>query len=422
MADEIEPRKGREGGRWINEKPTPEEFGTWFAENMKIDAALETENYVGGVVLIPAITSKVPTVVNFRNGAPVIEDREELSYIPYAKVETRINYFWDLLDAHSEWVGTVAQDDLARLSVEGDELHESIETRPEDGPVTVTTRDTFTKPGALATMVYQLPVGFSVLTVPVGDRYAHFLCCTIRVSIFEREAWDKLEPASQRSAAGTGLGALRTGRGTKQVPMLLGRSNPYADPNSMMKAETGALGRALGFAGIFVIPGSGVATAEDMQESAAQGATATAEAVAEGNAGPTVPEAAPVRTGAEAAVDEETKLRARAGALYRALSEGSPGKAEEFGRWAQERKLSSLGAAHGAMLKGVVKKLEKLTDEAMELAQQAPPPEAQQAPPPEEVTDVPAEEAVPADAEPAGAIPAGEAGDGPAEPAGDGDA
>ncbi len=378
MAEQqTEARQGREGGRWINERPTSLEFGEWFAENMKIDPALDAENYVGGVVLIPATDRKSPVVTGFREGKPLIEEREELSFIPYAKVETRINYYWDLLAAHPEWVGTVAPDALDRLPIEREA---TIETVTEDGKTTIVEK--LDKPSALATMVHQLPAGFSIVTVPVADRYTHFLCCTIRVAIWDREEWKALGMQERIELSGTGLGALRTGRGTKQVPMLTGRTSPWADPNSLMKAETGALGRALGFAGIFVIPGSGVATAEDMQESAAQGVTSAQEPESEGNAGPAAPEVAAVRTGAETAVDEEAALRAKAAALYKALAEDHPGRAEEFGKWAQERKLTSLGQATGATLRGVVRKLEKLTDEAEQSAQQLPI---------EETIDVPAE-------------------------------
>lgn len=364
-------RKGREGGRWINERPTSDEFGAWFKENMKLDAALRAEDYVGGVVLIPAVDAKAKIVVGFRNGVPLIEEREELSYIPYAKVETRINYFWDLLDAHStDWVGSVAPDTLSRLSIEGDPI---IETSEGEGRTM--TKEATTKPSALASMVYQLPTGFSIMSVPVADRYSHFLCCTMRVAIWDREEWKALTPAERKELAGTGIGALRTGRGTKQVPMLMGRSTPWADPNSLMKSETGALGRALGFAGIFVIPGSGVATAEDMQESAAQGQTVAQDAEVEATQGPSAPDVAPARTGAEAAVDEETALRKRAAELYKALSENHKEVATEFGQWASSRQLTSLGDARGAMLVGVVRKLEKLTDRA-------------ENPPPEEVADV----------------------------------
>jgi hypothetical protein len=210
-------------------------------------------------------------------------------------------------------------------------------------------------------VVHQLPEGFSIMSVPVGQGYSHFLCCTTRVSIYNRDR--NGEPVGR---------PLRTGRGTKQVPLLIGRNQPYADPNSMMKAETGSMGRALGFAGVFVIPGSGVATAEDMLESLAQGATAAQEAPDTANRGPVSPDAAPVRTGAEQAQETEDQMLARASVLYKALSDEAPAKAEEFGAWMRQRKHTSFSDVKGAALRGMLRKLEKLTDEADQSVGQMP--------------------------------------------------
>lgn len=360
----VEPRKGREGGRWINERPDSAEFGSWFKTNMKLDKELEHENYVGGVVLIPAVDSKAKFVVGFdAKGRPIIEEGEELSYIPYAKVETRINYFWDLLDVHEEeWVGVVEHVKLDRMPIDIGDATQVVE---EGEKRTETTRPA--RPDALTAMVYQMPEGFSLMSIPVGEGYAHFLCCTIRVSIFRKG--ENGEPTGR---------ALRTGRGTKQIPLLkggFGGRQPYADDSSMMKAETGAQGRALGFAGIFVIPGSGVATAEDMQEQMVGGVVpSTPEQAPEPaeNAGPTLPEVQPVRTGAEQAQDDETSLRAKAMDLWRVLQAEHPEKAKEFPGWANSRGLRSLGEARGATLRGVVVKLEKMTDEADRASQQQP--------------------------------------------------
>lgn len=394
MPEQTEPRRGREGGRWINERPTSEEFGIWFTENMKIDAKLDAKDYVGGVVLIPAVDERAKQVTGFTaKGAPIIEQGSELSYIPYAKVETRITYYWDLLDAHPEWVGVVEPIDLARVSIEPQLVKE---TTGEDG---VTLATEYAKPGGLAGMVHQLPSGFSVMSVPVGEGYSHFLCCTTRVSIYDREEWKALTPDERKELAHTGIGAVRSGRGTKQVPMVLGRQQVYADTNSLMKAETGALGRALGFAGIFVIPGSGVATAEDVQEALLAGQQGAGAATTEGNAGPETPpqEPAAPRTGAEETQDEQAQLMESAKTLWKTLSEHHPEAAAEFGKWAKTRNLTSLSDARGAMLKGTVKKLEKLVDEAEGRTQQQPvAPDPRETPTftdptPEERVDVPAE-------------------------------
>lgn len=375
---QVEPRKGREGGRWINERPTSEEFAAWFHENMKIDEALNAADYMGGVVLIPAVDTKAKTVTGFNNrGKPIIEEGDELSYIPYAKVETRINYFWDLLAAHAEeWVAFIEGVDLDRIPLE---VNPSIQTVEEEGgKKTITQRPT--RPDALTSLVHQLPLGYSISSVPVGNGFTHFLCSTTLVEVYDRAQLDvavercvkmAVAPEEIMRVARSMCPPLRKGRATKQVPMLMGRSTPWADPSSMMKAETGALGRALGFAGIFVIPGSGVATAEDMQEALSQGSTPPQEAPSQGNQGPAAPDVTPVRTGAEQAQDEEGQLKARAAELWKKLGEDHPGKATEFGEWAQSRNLRNLSEAKGAMLKGVVKKLEKLNDEAEQASQQA---------------------------------------------------
>src|ERR1035437_9953486 len=56
--EQTEDRVGREGGRWLNARPTPAEFAEWFETNMNIDPALNALDYVGGVVLIPAVDTK----------------------------------------------------------------------------------------------------------------------------------------------------------------------------------------------------------------------------------------------------------------------------------------------------------------------------------------------------------------------------
>jgi hypothetical protein len=361
-------RRGREGGRWINERPTPAEFSEWFTSSMKLDKSLSHEDYIGGVVLIPALDTKAKFVTGFTDkGLPLVEEREELAYIPYAKVETRTAYFWDLLDAHEDWLGVVERVTPPRMPIDFVHTEEDVQAglsesgQPQMQPLHRKLRT----PGALALLTHQLPDGFSITSVPVGTGYSHFICCTIRVSIVSKDG-----------------AVLRTGVATKQVPLLMGRSQPYADPSSLMKAETGALGRALGFAGIFVIPGSGVATAEDMLEAAAQGPTAATTAEPAEN--PTVPPAAPVRSGAEQAADVEAELHKRASTLYQALSESHPDRAESFGQWAKTRKLTSLGDAKGAMLRGVVRKLERLSDNATATE------EAASDVPAEEASDVPA--------------------------------
>lgn len=347
--------KGRQGGRWVNERPSSEEFAEWAKGSIKVDEKLDLGDYIGGIVLIPAVDSKSKVVLGFitSTGAPVIAEREELSFIPYAKVETRINYFWDLLQAHPEWSGQVESITPPRVPIDFVTVRESRETSSSSW----TKRELMT-PSAMTALIHQLPPGFHVLSVPVGSNYTHFLCCTKRVSIY------RVDEDGVRAKH-----PMRTGEGTKMVPLVLGRQSFYADPNSIMKAETGALGRALGFAGIFVIPGSGVATAEDMQEMLATQPAAQQDPTAEpGQQGPSAPTATPVRTGAEQQVDTEEQLAERARVLWRDLSKTYPEKAAEFGVWAQSRTppIRNLSDVKGPALRGVVKKMEKLVQEAVD--------------------------------------------------------
>jgi hypothetical protein len=349
--EQVAPRRGFDGSRWLNQRPTPEEVVAWFEESFAIDPALKHSDYVGGIALIPAVEGKAKFVCGFtQDGKPIIDERPEMSYVPYARVETRINYWWSLLAAHEDWVGVVEHVESPRLDVEPAVIKE---TTDEHGNGTTE----YARPGGLATMVHQLPTGFSIATIPVGDSYSHFLCCTIRVSIYKAD-----EGGDPKGIP------LRTGRGTKQIPLVRrGWNNSVvADENSLMRCETGALGRALGFAGVFVLSGSGVATAEDMQDALAQGDTPAQAAE------PTVPDVKPPSTGTEKSADDETALKARALELFTRLREDFPGRVEDFTVWAHERKLKSLGEARGAVLIGTVRKLEKLVDEGEREAQQGP--------------------------------------------------
>jgi hypothetical protein len=349
-------RKGREGARWINERPTPEEFGAWFRENVKLHDGMDPERYVGGVVLIPAVDEKAKYVKGFnQQGAPIIDQRPELAYIPYGKVETRINYFWDLLELKADkWYGELEPITTPRPSVVPVDSNELI----EDGG-RVIQRDTSRVP-ITAQIVEQLPPGFFLMSVPVGNNLTHFLCCSYRCAIYSVENPER---------------PLRQGRGTKMVPLVLGRQQFYADQNSIMKAETGAMGRALGTAGIFVIPGSGVATAEDMQEAITAQPTAQQqpEAATEDTSGPAAPTAAPVpqdRTAGESAADEHAALVQRARDLLTEAQNDYPDVLSAFRDWGAQREppVRNLNELRGGALRGAVRTLERLVDEAKQNA------------------------------------------------------
>lgn len=399
---EITVTKGRYGARWINEQPSSEEFAAWFKESVTIDAALKHEDYVGGIVLIPAVDEKKKHVEGFQaNGAPRIVVKPEMAFIPYPKVETRIQYFWDLMGAHAdEWVGVIEPIETPRPSIEptlielheelaaatglSDEQREAIED--EVGiPRRTRRRETY-RPSRTAQIVHMLPPGFFLLPVPLGETFTHFLCCSYRVAVYEKANLDG-RPT-------------REGRGTKMVPLLLGRDTKYPDQNAIMKAETGAIGRAIAFAGIFNIPGSGVATAEDMIEAMAGERAAPSDTSEDnGGSGPEQPPAAAASTTAEPESDEAVQQRVYE--LARQIRDGYPEAWTAFGTWCNQRtpKVTSLDQ-QGPALRGLARKLEKLLEAAKERAAEqaaaAPEPDGATAtnesdiPTPEEPAEAPA--------------------------------
>jgi hypothetical protein len=115
----------------------------------------------------------------------------------------------------------------------------------------------------------------------------------------------------------------------------------------VMKAETGAIGRALGMAGILVIPGSGVATAEDVQEAqAAERVSATG------------PEASALPDETGTVTSKETLVNMSLGLLSR-LGSADPEKLKAFQEWARGRGFTSLNDLDELALRGVVTKLER---------------------------------------------------------------
>jgi hypothetical protein len=236
-------RKGQEGNRWVNEMPDPKALSKWFSDNVAIHDGLDHKNYVQGVTLIPA-TEKPKEITGFdTEGNPLISQVENLVYVPYAKVETRVKYFNDLMEQKAdEWFGLIE-------------------------PVVGAKQDP------------SLPPGFFYLPVPTGDeKGVRFVCCTMKVTIYKRDGFEeKMEVFDRRQGLSklirVGQKVIDAPPATKMIPMLQtgwgdnrGERVITADPSSLMKAETGAIGRALGMAGMLVIPGTGVATAEDMSE------------------------------------------------------------------------------------------------------------------------------------------------------------
>lgn len=300
----------QEGSRWINVAPTGDQVAAWFAENVKLHDGLEHKHYVQGITLIPQ--KDKPRIVE---DGKVVDDLERLVYIPYAKVETRIAYFWD-------WVATLGETTNVSAAIVPAEIRR---IRGEG----LTNEN--------------LPDGF--FRFPVKDaagKDVPYLGCSMQVQVRERTI----------RSGDAGRMVLGPPAGTKVVPML-DRYGP--DDNAFMKAETGAVGRALGMAGMLVIPGSGVATAEDMLENAGgRGAGSSGD----------VPAAIP-------GGGVEGDPREHVVAMLDELQADFPEAHQAVQEWAKERKLT-LSDITDSALRGVVRFLEKTLAEAKE-AQQGPP-------------------------------------------------
>lgn len=269
----------RDGSRWIGDRPTGKQVAEWFIANAPMHEGMKAEDYVTGVVLIPA-KEKTPR-------------GEQQLWVPYAKVETRVAYFWNYLRLNPEWVGSIEPAPVKQLEVEG---------------------------------VYNmnLPPGFFRLPVQEqSGKFVHFLCCSMQVRIRHIEG---------------GADIMSPPAGTKMVTCL---TKWGVDEHAIMRAETGAVGRALGMAGMLTIPGSGIASAEDMQEMiAAEGRPSVAVE-------PTLP-------GAPA----DDQLRAKIAELSVQLHTDAPGRMDEFIAWATEKSID-LGNLKAHQLRGVLLKLER---------------------------------------------------------------
>jgi hypothetical protein len=294
VAEQVQGRQ--EGSRWINARPTGKEVADWFLANAPMHPGMDAARYVTGVVLIPA-KEKARQAVEDQQGRVTFPEVEQLVYVPYVKVETRVAYFWDYVAKNDGWVGAIEPADVPRLEVEG---------------------------------VYNmnLPPGFFRLPVQEATgKFVHFIGCSQQVRIYPAPDVDTpiMAPAT----------------GTKMVSLL---TKWGVDENAIMKAETGAVGRALGMAGMLVLPGSGVATYEDMQEMLA----------AEGRASVAVDAQLP----ASAAAAPDELIRGSIADLSAQLQSDFPGRFEELEAWAREKKID-LNDIKTHQLRGVLRALEK---------------------------------------------------------------
>jgi hypothetical protein len=294
-------RRGREGSRWYNMRPEADELAEWFSQ-VPLHDGMNHADYISGVTLIQA-KEKSDEVTGFDDtGLPLIRERKDLVYVPYPKVETRVAYFWQLMQLHELWDGEVMPNEI----VGGDPIG--------------------------------LPVGFSRYSAAKPDgKVVNFVVCSQRVQVWERNRHTSDRRPVMTPAAGTKAVAVAT--------------KWDVDPNALMKAETGAVGRALGMAGMLVVPGSGVATAEDMQEALSGPPPGASE--------PQLPEAAAV---AVAELTDE-QMRERANELVAQLEAVDEKGLENFREWARGRNLT-LASAQGSVLRGVIRKLEGMVEAA----------------------------------------------------------
>lgn len=313
-------RVGKEGNRWYNERPNGEAIAEWFSTAVEIPEGLKAESYVAGVVLIPGKEkANEPWGFNDR-GLPMWQEVENLVFTPYMKVETRVQFFHDLMAANDDWLGVI----------------EPVEPEEPNG---------------------KLPPGFSRIVVAEKDKaQVPFVTCTMKVTVYKRST------VETRTRLDTRTGVLHTSRtgetlidaapATKMVPLL--DRWKKADPHALEKAETGAVGRALGMSGMLVIPGTGIATAEDMQQALGQEAASGVEAGAE--TAPAAEGSAARDVGTE---PSHAELVALASSTVNALKEADEARYTTFLAWVQERKFGTkVGTMPDPALKELIKKAE----------------------------------------------------------------
>jgi hypothetical protein len=330
----------RRGSRWLHAMPSEEDVREWF-DRQPLHDDMDHSRYVSGIVLIAA-TEKVKIAKVNASGGRYMQEVEQAVFTPYVKVDTRIAYFWDLVRSMNG--GTLVGDFVGVIEPVAQRIIEDPQSPYFNA---------------------HLPQGFFIYPVRNNnDTVSRYLGCEHRVAIYRSDDW--FEKESPRP--------LLQGIGTKQTAM----SRNWADDNAIMKAETGAIGRALGVAGILVV-GTGVATAEDMQEQAAgpSGAAGAASAgptlpddVAAPDVGGGAPQEAPIEAASVAVAEKpqpetDEELVAYGLELQQEFRTDHPQAFEVFVHWyTEDRKLGNFTELTGPVLRGVVTKLERDLDAA----------------------------------------------------------
>jgi hypothetical protein len=310
MTAGTERREGQEGSRWVNRPPTGKELADWFEENVTLHTeTLEHKDYVQGLTMIQQSMKEKAVVGWQENDQPVIDEVTNLYYVPYAKVETRVKYFWDYVATDDSWLGVI-------------------------------------EPVLPRNPVASLPEGFGRMQIQQADnRIVNYITFTARAMIYLADTVEEKVltnvKTGQKTIHRTGKLVMQGAPGTKMVPVL-GRYG--ADDHAIMKAETGGVGRALGMAGMLVVPGSGVATAEDMLEAQQS----------EGGPNQSLPAA-----GEQAVLeDADGALRQEVTRLFGVLSDKDKPRFERVRQWVREdRKVTAINDATSPQLRGILTKL-----------------------------------------------------------------
>lgn len=368
----------QDGSRWLHGPPTAEQVKAWFG-TQPLHPGMDHEDYVSGIIVLPQ-TEEITVSKEKQNGDTYTAKVERAVYVPYVNVSTRVRYFQDYVrHLNAEREGTDLPPVIGLL-------------RPVPQARIKSLTNTYYNEN--------LPEGASVHAIKNGNgSVKRFLMATWEAVITERQSYrDRVNGGEPE--------IILIGQGTKQVPTNYRGESAWADEACIMKAETGAIGRALGVAGILVI-GTGVATAEDVQEAIAGGGN-----VPDAPAAPEAPlspeQAAPQAlggSGAEAAPEadpakEDERLRDMALTLQQEMEADHPKAWEAFKVWWNEdRKFGPLSGLSGPALRGAVTKLQRDLDAAKHAPKAEAPPEEQAAV--EEKPDaVKAEPEPPAPAEP----------------------
>lgn len=301
-------RRGLEGSRWYNQRPSSAEVADWWEKVVvpTLHEEIDPGRYLAGLMLIQNVEKVKDEIVGYKpDGSLMVSEVKHIVFTPYPKVDVRIQYFWDLMEKHPDWYGVIEP-------VGGDP---------------------------------SLPPGFRIYNSGVIDngQEVRFMCCTQKVSIYKRDTV-KTQMVNERGKQRLVV----TGELIKDAPpatkMVKIKGRWGADEHALMKAETGAVGRALGMAGILVVPGAGVATAEDMQSL-------------------DTPQEAQAQPQAEAAAPPpdmtEEELRKKAAELTEKFRLQYPEEFNLFSEWAKSRNFGKLSEMQNPALRSLVKKLER---------------------------------------------------------------